>query len=108
MIDPETRLAQLWDLDELPPRDPAFERAVTKRIERRRLVLVWLERAALAVAALAVAWAAWPFIARELLSAEPFVAVATAVGLAIWSVDLTLERLAFGGYEDFTRDLASD
>ncbi len=108
MIDPETRLARLWALDEPPARDPAFERAVAGRIERQRLVLVWLERAALAAAAMAVAWAAWPFVAHELLRAAPLLAVTVAVGLAVWSVDLTLERLAFGGYEDFTRDLASE
>ena len=108
MTDPETRLARLWALDEPPAHDPGFAQAVIARIERRRLVLVWLERAALAAATLAVAWAAWPFIAPELLHAAPLLAVAAAVGLAVWSVDLTFERLAFGGYEDFTRDLASE
>jgi len=108
MIDPETRLAALWTLDEPLARDPAFEQAVVSRIERRRLIFVWLERAALTLAATAVAWAAWPFISHELLRAAPWLAVTAAIGLAVWSVDLTLERLAFGGYEDFTRDLASE
>jgi len=108
MTDPEIRLAQLWSLDNPPARDPAFAHAVTARIERRRLLWVWLERAAVAAAALAVAWAAWPFVSRELLGAAPLLAVAAAAGLAIWSVDLTFERLALGGYEDFTRDLASE
>ena len=108
MADPETRLTQLWALDEPPARDPVFEAAVTMRIERRRLMFLALETAALATATLAVAWAAWPFVAHDLGRLGPLLAVAAAVGLAVWSVDRTFERLALGGYEDFTRDLASE
>ena len=82
--------------------------AVALRVERRRLIQTVLEIAALAAATVAVAWAAWPFVAHEMSWAGPILAVAAAVGLAVWSVDLTFERLAFGGYEDFTRDLASE
>jgi len=108
MTDPETRLAELWSLDEPPARDPVFVGAVVARIEARRLLSTVLERAAMAAAALAVAWAAWPFVAHDLIRAGPLLAVAGALGLAVWSVDVTLERLPLGGYEDFTRDFASD
>jgi len=108
MNDPETRLARLWALEEPPARDPKFEAAVAARIERRRLVLVVLEWSALAAAALTVVWAAWPILLSEWSVVGPVAAVAGAVGLAVWSIDLTFERLAFGGYEDFTRDSASE
>ena len=108
MNDPEARLARLWAVDEPPARDAAFVAAVTARIERRRLLFTVLERAALAVAALAVTWAAWPFVSPSLGVVAPGLAVAAALGLAVWSVDRTFERLALAGYEDFTRDFASD
>jgi len=108
MSDPETRLARLWALDEPPARDFEFERAVALRVERRRMIQTVVEIAALAAAALAVGWAAWPFVAHGLTWAGPILAVVAAVGLAVWSVDRTFERLALGGYEDFTRDFASE
>jgi hypothetical protein len=108
MSDPETRLAQLWALDEPPARDFAFETKVAERIERRRVLLTVLEIAAMTVAGLTVAWAAWPFVSVELLMDAPMLAVAAAVGLAVWSVDRTLERFTYRGYEEFTRDFASE
>ena len=104
----EARLAELWALDEPPARDAVFEDAIAERIEGRRWLQTVLELGALALAALAVGWAAWPFVAADLSRNAPWLAVAAAVGLAVWSLDRTFDGLLLGGYEDFTRDLASD
>jgi hypothetical protein len=108
MNDPDTRLTRLWALDEPPVRDPVFVARVAARVEGRRLLVTGLERTALIAAGLAVVWAAWPFISPELGVIGPMLAIAAAAGFAVWSVDRTLERLALGGYEDFTRDFASE
>jgi hypothetical protein len=108
MNDPDSRLAQLWRVDEPPARDTAFVAAVSTRIEHRRLLFTALEGAGLAAAGLAVVWAAWPFVSPALGVIAPGLTVAAAVGLVVWSVDRTFERLALAGYEDFTRDFASD
>jgi len=108
MIDPDDRLRALWALDAPPARDPAFEAAVAVRIERRRLWQTVLELCAIAVAGLTGGWAAWPLVAAWLVPIAPWLAVAAAVGLAVWSVNQTFDGLLFGGYEDFTRDFASD
>ena len=108
MTDSEARLARLWAMDEPSARDPAFEEAVAVRIERRRWLQTALEFCALALAALAVGWAAWPFVAAELLRDAPWLAIAAAAGFAVWSMNRTFDGLLFGGYEDFTRDFASD
>ena len=108
MTDPATRLAAFWALGDPPVRDLVFETAVAERIERRRLLIRTLEMAVFVVAGLSVAWAAWPFIARVVVDFAPILTVVAAVGLAVWSVEMIFDRLALGGYEDFTRDLASD
>jgi hypothetical protein len=108
MIDPEARLKALWALDEPPARDPIFEEALAARIERRRLWQTVVELWAVAFAVLVGGWAAWPFVAAALVPVAPWLAAAFAIGLAVWSVDLTFDGLQFGGYEDFTRDFASE
>jgi hypothetical protein len=108
MNDPEARLAELWALDHPPAHDPIFEETIAVRIERRRWLQTALELLALTLAALAVGWAAWPFAAADLPHSGPWLAIAAAVGLAVWSAKRTFDGLLFGGYEDFTRDLASD
>ena len=108
MTDPETRLAALWAEDEPPARDMGFEVAVTERIVRRRWLQTVLELCVLALAGFAVGWAAWPVVAADLNRAGPWLAVAVALGLAVWSVNRTFDSLLLGGYEDFTRDFASE
>jgi putative Mn2+ efflux pump MntP len=108
MTDPEARLKALWTLDEPPARDPAFEGFVAARIERRRWRQTVVEFCAVAFALLVAGWAAWPFIATGVVVAAPWLAAALAIGLAVWSIDLTFDGLLFGGYEDFTRDFASE
>jgi hypothetical protein len=108
MTDPETRLAALWAQDEPPAQDPIFVGVVATRIEQRRWLQTALELSVLGLAALAVGWAVWPFVAADLMRAAPWLTVAAAVGLAIWSVDRTLSGYVFGGYEDFTREFASE
>jgi TRAP-type C4-dicarboxylate transport system permease small subunit len=108
MTDSETKLDQLWALDAPPARDPVFEAAVALRIERRRWLRTGLELAVLVAAGLVVCWAAWPYVTQTVDQTAPIVAIAGALGLAVWSLNRTLERWVFGGYEDFTRDFASE
>ena len=108
MTDPETRLAAFWAEGEPPARDPVFVGQVAARIEQRRWLQTVLELSVLTLVALVVGWAAWPFVAADLARAAPWLTVAAAVGLAVWSVNRTLSGYVFGGYEDFTRDFASD
>jgi hypothetical protein len=108
MTNPEARLKALWALDQPPVRDPVFEGFVAARIERRRWRQTVVELCALAFAVLVGGWAAWPFVATGLTVAAPWLAAAFAIGLAVWSVDQTFDGLLFGGYEDFTRDFASE
>ncbi len=108
MTDPETRLAAIWAADDPPARDAGFQTAVTERIVRRRWLQTVLEFCVLALAGFVVGWAAWPFVAADLNQIGPWLAVAAAVGLAVWSVNRTFDSLLIGGYEDFTRDFASE
>jgi len=108
MTDPETRLAALWAADEPPARDAGFETAVAVRIVRVRWRQTILELFVLVLAGFVVGWAAWPFVAADVDTIGPWLAVAAAVGLAIWSVNRTFDGLLLGGYEDFTRDFASE
>jgi hypothetical protein len=108
MTNPDMRLAVLWALDEPPMRDPVFEAAVSLKMERRRWLRAGLDAVGVALAAAVVGWAAWPYVLGVLDRTAPIVAVAAVLGLAVWWMDRTFERWVFGGYEDFTRDFASE
>jgi hypothetical protein len=108
MTNADERLAALWAMDAPPARDPVFEAALALRIERRRWLRSAVDTALLAVAGLVAVWAAWPFLVSGLGWAGPMLTIAVTFGLAVWSFDRTLEHWVFGGYEDFTRDLASE
>jgi hypothetical protein len=108
MTDPDLRLAELWSLDEPPAHDRVFEAAVALKLERRRWLRAGLDAGVLALAAMVVGWAAWPYLAVVMNEVAPIAAVAVGLGLAVWWLDRTLERWVFGGYEDFTRDFASE
>jgi hypothetical protein len=85
----EARLAAFFAAEEPPARDPAFEAGLLARMERRRLFDLISDYLTPVVAALAVAFALWPAIARMSLAAIDASGYAAPVALSFAIVAAT-------------------
>lgn len=81
-LDREARLAAFFAADEPPREDPAFAAAVMGRLRLRQTVDLLFEWLTPAIAAIAVAVAMWPVLARIWLGVADVLGAALPLALA--------------------------